>query len=780
MDPMHRARPLSHCARLIALAGAGLLVSAALGDEDWRKLADRMPPFHGPILQGGNLRGVFEAQGIELQSWIPLNQFPGGAGQSSAADIWGYVSPSGREYAIIGLEDGTAFVEVTDPTQPEIVGYVAGPESLWHDNVVVGTYAYLVSEGGAGIQVVDLSNIDGTSNRVQFVQNRMQAGHTSTHTIVANPDSGYLYLCGTNINNGGLTAVSTANPANPTIVGAWTERYVHEAQVVTYTEGPYAGREIAFCFTGGPAIGYTAGGGLDIVDVTDKSNMHTIGQNRYGGVRFCHQGWVSEDKRFLYVNDELDEPATRPTTTTYIFNIEDLTSPTLVGTFTNGLPSVDHNLYVKGDLIFAGNYRSGLRIFSAADPVNLQEVAWIDTFPANDNAGFNGVWGNFPFFPSGTVVISDMENGLIVVRPNINFVGLTFPEGRPEAVPPRRPAEVIVRTSVYGSELDGSSVRLVARVDGGAWQTRPMVALGDGRFRGTLPPAPCFSRIEYYVAASNADGLEFTSPTDAPAELYAAEVRTGTDVALSDAMESPSGWTVGDPGSPDTATTGQWERAVPQPTVAQPGEDHTPPPGTMCWVTGAAAGNGDGAFDVDGGKTTLMSPVLDLSAMPEARIGYWRWYSNSAGGGPNEDVFVVWVSNNGGATWTVAETVGPSGPGTAGGWFHHEFRVADFVTPTANVKVRFVASDFGVGSLVEAAVDDFEVWSPLCEGSCITDFDGSGVVNSGDISAFLTAWLSDVMAGTFVADFDGLGGTNSTDISAFLSAWLEEVTGGCS
>src|SRR5690606_21205155 len=121
----------------------------------------------------------------------------------------------------------------------------------------------------------------------------MQAGHTSTHTIVANPDSGYLYLCGTNINNGGLTAVSTANPANPTIVGAWTERYVHEAQVVTYTEGPYAGREIAFCFTGGPAIGYTAGGGLDIVDVTDKSNMHTIGQNRYGGVRFCHQGWVS-------------------------------------------------------------------------------------------------------------------------------------------------------------------------------------------------------------------------------------------------------------------------------------------------------------------------------------------------------------------------------------------------------------------------------------------------------------------------------------------------------
>lgn len=781
-----RARVVPVCPRLAAAAGACLaLAHTASADEDWRKLLDRRPPYAGPIIQGevirpdgnGSLRGVFAAQGINLLSWIPLNQFPGGAGQGSAADIWGYVSPSGREYAIIGLEDGTAFVEVTNPTAPVIVGYVPGPESLWHDNIVVGHYAYLVSEGGSGIQVVNLANID--AGEVQFVQNRLQAGHTSTHTIVANPDTGYLYLCGTNINNGGLTAVSTADPANPTIVGAWTDRYVHEAQVISYTEGPYAGREIAFCFTGGPALGYTSSGGLDIVDVTDKNNMHTIGQCRYEGLRFCHQGWVSEDRRFLYVNDELDEPSTRPTTTTYIINIEDLTNPTVVGTFTNGLPAVDHNLYVKGDLIFAGNYRSGLRIYSARDPVNLMEVAWIDTFPENDGSGFNGVWGNYPYFPSGTVVISDIENGLIVVQPDINFIGMTFPSGRPEFMAPRRPGELFVQTAVFGAPLDASTIRIVARVNGGPWEERPMLPTGEpGLFRGTLPPAACFSNIEYYLTADNQNGATFRSPAN-PSEVYTALVASGTAVTFADDMEIDRGWTVGDPSNPDTATSGRWNRGDPEPTIAQPGDDHTPDPGVICWVTGSAAGGSDGANDVDNGKTTLMSPVLDLSATPHARIGYWRWYSNSAGGAPNADTFEVAISNNNGATWVPVETVGPAGPQTSGGWYYHEFRVADLVAPTSAVKLRFVASDLRSGSLVEAAIDDFVVYAPVCAPVCVADRDGNTVVNSADISAYLTDWLADLNTGTFFADFDGLGGTNSADISAFLSAWLAELTAGC-
>ena len=305
-----------------------------------------------------------------------------------------------------------------------------------------------------------------------------------------------------------------------------------------------------------------------------------------------------------------------------------------------------------------------------------------------------------------------------------------------------------------------------------------MVALGGGLFRGTLPPAPCFATIEYSVGVSSAEGAAFRSPADT-GENYTAQVLTGTSTIVSHTFETAQGWTVGDPSSPDTATTGVWERADPQGTTAQPGDDHTPAPGVMCWVTGAQAGGGAGDFDVDNGKTTLMSPVFNLAANPEARIGYWRWYSNSQGGAPNADTFVVSVSPDAGTNWAVAETVGPSGPGTNGGWNFHEFRVADILAPTATMKVRFVASDLGTGSLIEALVDDFAITSPVCSASCVTDRDNNLVVNSSDISVYLTAWLADVTAGTFTADFDGLGGTNSTDISAFLTAWLGEVTGGC-
>ena len=178
------------------------------------------------------------------------------------------------------------------------------------------------------------------------------------------------------------------------------------------------------------------------------------------------------------------------------------------------------------------------------------------------------------------------------------------------------------------------------------------------------------------------------------------------DVAFD--LEAAQGFTVGAVG--DNATSGVWVRVDPVGTAAQPENDHTVPPGTACFVTGqGAVGGGLGDNDVDGGTTTLVSPVLDLTALAEPSIGYWRWYSNNAGAAPGADTLVVDVSNDGGLGWIRVETVGPTGAGTAGGWFFHIFRVADFVTPTSNVKLRFVASDLGSGSIVEAAIDDLVV-----------------------------------------------------------------------
>ena len=112
---------------------------------------------------------------------------------------------------------------------------------------------------------------------------------------------------------------------------------------------------------------------------------------------------------------------------------------------------------------------------------------------------------------------------------------------------------------------------------------------------------------------------------------------------------------------------------------------------------------------MDGGTTTLLSPTLDLAGIANPKIGYWRWYSNTGGSNPGADVFVIDISNNNGASWTNVETIGPAGVGTTGGWLRHDFLVSDFVTPTSQIRMRFVASDLGGGSIVEAAIDDFDV-----------------------------------------------------------------------
>ncbi len=183
-------------------------------------------------------------------------------------------------------------------------------------------------------------------------------------------------------------------------------------------------------------------------------------------------------------------------------------------------------------------------------------------------------------------------------------------------------------------------------------------------------------------------------------------VLDGCDVM--DDLESSSGWVVGAQG--DTANSGVWTLVDPIGTSAQPADDRTPGSGRKCFVTGQGiVGGAAGASDVDGGVTSLSTPVLNLGGYGETEIGYWRWFSNSTGGNPQSDTLTVRISNNGGVSWTTVEVVGPSGPGVSGGWIRHTFRVADFVVPTSNVVLRFVASDTGGDTVVEAAIDDLIV-----------------------------------------------------------------------
>jgi hypothetical protein len=196
------------------------------------------------------------------------------------------------------------------------------------------------------------------------------------------------------------------------------------------------------------------------------------------------------------------------------------------------------------------------------------------------------------------------------------------------------------------------------------------------------------------------------SPNSAPTNVFSFSVGEIITVAVDD-LEVDTGWTAGVPG--DTATGGVWVRTDPTGTEASPDLDHTATPGVNCWITGNSTSTNQNAHDVDGGTTTLLSPVYDLSSAATASVSYWRWFYNDNVDNPlHDDVFTVDITNDG-TNWVNVEVVGPTGSEVSGGWFNHTFLVSDFVTPTATVQLRFVAADLSFNSTVEAGVDDLTI-----------------------------------------------------------------------
>lgn len=278
-----------------------------------------------------------------------------------------------------------------------------------------------------------------------------------------------------------------------------------------------------------------------------------------------------------------------------------------------------------------------------------------------------------------------------------------------------------------------TSANLMVSVDGGPFLPVAMSNTGGNTWSGDIAGQSCVTRVNYYVEAQDSGANTDVFPDGGAAASLSFLVGDVQVVAATDFEINNAGFTVGAPG--DTATTGIWERGDPVGTIAQPEDDNTPG-GVNCWFTGQQpVGGTTGTNDVDNGSTTLVSPVYDLSASGDALVSYWRWYSNGENGA-QDDVFLVQVTNDG-ASWVTAETVGPQGPGTSGGWIQHSFVLSNFVTTSANVQVRFVATDNSPGSFVEAAIDDFEI------SSVGTDCGGAstycqGKLNSNFCLPFLT------------------------------------------
>lgn len=720
---------------------------AQVREPDWHKLQDPVVGVSGNVLRGPlaareGYAGDFPASNVTLLSWVPLNNFPNE--QRSGNDCWGYVSPSGREYAVFGMQSGFSVLDVTDPTFPRQIGFIPGASSLWRDVKVIGHYAYGVSEGGLGIQVIDLSQAD--DGIVIHLKNQMQQGHSSTHNIAANPDSGYLYLCGANIGNGGLVAVSTADPTDPVIVGAWTSRYVHDAQIISYTSGPMAGREIAYCCT--------TGNGVDVIDVTDKSNMFRIGGHRYPGARYCHQAWASSDLQYLFVNDEMDEGTSFSVTTTHVLDISDPANPFEVGTFTSGAESTDHNLYVVGNLAFEANYTSGLRVFDISDPLSPSQIAYLDTSPNRDGIGYHGAWSTYPFFPSGTVLISDIERGLFVLRVGEDALGFDHPEGLPEQVRPGLPTPVRLAITENGVELDPASVTLTLREDDQTTDV-PMVADDSGAYAAELPPGECFEELEFWFSAKDTLGRSYVSPFNAPTSGgHVTQVATGSANLFGDDFNADREWIVDNSG----ASAGGWTRG--EPAGGSAIEPRSDADGSgWAYLTGTTPGE-----SLRGGPITLTSPRFDLRQTPHATLHYAAWYAVDGG---LASPLLVQLSGDDGATWTTI-----AGLAHADEWRTFGVRVADHVTPGEAVRLRFSANNsFGVSD-VEAGVDGVRLVTPLCD-PCTADYNGDGEVNTLDFLAYLNDYTGAGSLGD--PDLNGDGDVNTLDFLLFLNLY----TAGC-
>ena len=428
------------------------------------------------LASGSAWAGGFPAENVSLYSHLSLSQLENAG---FARDCWGYTSPSGREYAIIGLEQGPGFVEITDPFNPVIVDIIS-TANIAKDIKVYQDHVYASSDGGP-LNVIDVSQID--DGIITLVDSFPEG---ATHNVVVDEVSGFLYLA----IGGPLVALDLANPAVPVFAGIWNSE-AHDAQVVTYTEGKYAGRQIAFVCAGWS-------GKLDIVDVTDKSDMFLVGTTGYANAAYTHQGWLTDDRQYFYVNDEIDDIQR-----TLVFDVSDLSTPTLVNEFSSSAPTaIDHNLYVRDGFIFEANYTSGLRIFDTCDPVNPVEVGFFDTHPANDAGDFAGAWSNYPFFPSGTVIVSDRSGGLFVLDVSDAVAGAN-------TTPPDS-------FSAFRGFLASGTLDDVSESDDDKLCHNPGIVLNPSEapitldFTGTLPnDAP--SSLEVTIESSaNTVGLELT------------------------------------------------------------------------------------------------------------------------------------------------------------------------------------------------------------------------------------------------------------------------------
>ncbi|MFN8178252.1 MAG: choice-of-anchor B family protein [bacterium] len=313
-----------------------------------------------------------------------LNEHP------SYSDIWGYTAPDGREYALLGTYTGTAVIDITDRRRPREVSFVTGPSSIWREIKTWGSWAYVVSEGGGGLQMVNLAD-------PAHPVTSSWMGFTTAHNLWVDEQSATAYIAGRE-RSGGVLILRMLGPSAPSPLGAWDVAYAHDVYSrdgILYLSAIYQGRLYL----------------LDVADPAHPSQMGFVGN--YPNA-FTHNAWPTADGHHVLTTDE------RSGAYVHCWDVTNPAAPSLSSFYgpVDGARSIPHNVFVDGNLAYVSWYTMGVIVLDVSDPEAIHEVARYDTHPEGNNGTFEGCWGVFPFYPNspGLFVASDIERGLYVLE----------------------------------------------------------------------------------------------------------------------------------------------------------------------------------------------------------------------------------------------------------------------------------------------------------------------------------------------------------------------------
>lgn len=663
---------------------------------------------------------------------------------SDISDVWGYTDEFGNEYALVGVNDGgVSVVDLSIPTNPTEIFFYPGPSSIWRDLKVWGDHAYITTEGGGGLVIIDLSPLPGSTalNAISW----QGTGWQSAHNLYID-ENGICYIFGANRDNGGVIFLdlTALDPMNPVEIGSFEQWYFHDGMARGDTL--YGG--------------HISDGLFSVLDVSDKQNVQILGTYNTNRGNSVHNIWVSDDGDYVFTTDEVSGG---------LVGSYDISDPTDIKEIDltvsdPGSGTIPHNLHVLGDFILTSYYRYGVTVHDISRPHNVIETGWYDTSPALSGNGFNGAWGAYPYFPSGTALGTDIENGLFVF--DVNYVNACWLEGEVTDAVTTSPidgatVEILSIGVTEDSESDGTyatgyynsgTYDVQVSKPGYAPQTISGVQLNNGQVTIVdvqLQPLVSFSLggavdevvtgndVPFATVTLENNDFNFSVVADSQGQFTLNGVFDGTyditvgawgweTICLSNVVvnsATPSLMYSLNPGYMDDfavdlgwntasfgASSGFWERDDPIGTIfggglSNPDSDVGGDCLGKAYVTGNG-GSGAGVDDIDGGTVILTSPSMDLTGYLAPEISYYRWFFNAGGSNTPNDAMIVSISN--GADTVAMETITATTAGNQS-WVPKTFTVTDFVSITNNMYLVVEAFDQSPGHLVEGGLDQFVV-----------------------------------------------------------------------